>query len=217
MVNRPELKSLGADLSTAEAQTLLAKDALKWQVDVVGGYQMRGLAGTHNPQTVSFPGVITPFPEVLEGGIWTSYDALFKQKFLDASIGVSVEVPLGHRTAHGDLGVAQANERQASLQIQRTRQLITVDVLDAATALETAVSRVQAARAGLEAANTQLTAEQVRYTAGASTNFVVLTRQNDLEQAQLTEISAATQYQRALTEFARATGMLLNQRNITVK
>jgi outer membrane protein TolC len=110
-----------------------------------------------------------------------------------------------------------SQQRQASLQLAKMRERITVDVLDAASALDTAVSRMQAARAGLEAANTQLMAEQTRFTAGASTNFVVLTRQNDLEQAQLTEISAATQYRRALTELSRATGMLLTERNITVK
>jgi outer membrane protein TolC len=217
MMHRPELASLGADVSAAEAQIALAKDALKPQVDIVGGYNMRGLAGTHNIETVTFPGVISPFPEILAGALGTSYNALFHQRFADASIGVTVEVPLGRRAAHGDLGVAQGQQRQASLQLLKIRERIAVDVLDAATAIDTAVSRMQAARAGLEAANTQLTSEQLRFNAGASTNFLVLTRQNDLEQAQLTEISAATQYQRALTEFARATGMLLTERNITVK
>jgi outer membrane protein len=217
MTHRPELVSLGADVSAAEAQIALARDALKPQVDIVGGYTMRGLAGTHNLETVTFPGVISPFPEILAGALGTSYDALFRQRFMDASIGVSVEVPLGRRAARGDLGVAQVQQRQASLQLLKLRDRIVVDVLDAATALDTAVSRIQAARAGLEAANTQLMSEQLRFNAGASTNFLVLTRQNDLEQAQLTEISAATQYQRALTEFARATGMLLTERNITVK
>jgi outer membrane protein TolC len=217
MTHRPELASLGADVSVAEAHIAAAKDALKPQVDIVGGYNMRGLAGTHNVETVTFPGVISPFPEILAGALGTSYDALFHQRFADASIGVSVEVPLGRRAARGDLGVAQGQQRQASLQLLKMRDRIAVDVLDAATAIDTAVSRIQAARAGLEAANTQLSSEQLRFNAGASTNFLVLTRQNDLEQAQLTEISAATQYQRALTEFARATGMLLSERNITVK
>jgi outer membrane protein len=217
MAHRPELVSLGADVSAAEAQTALARDALKVQVDLVGGYNMRGLAGTHNPETVTFPGVISPFPEILSGALGTSYGALFNQRFADASIGVSVDVPIGRRTAHGDLGAAEASQRQASLQVSKMRARIVADVLDAATALDTAISRIQAARAGLDAANTQLMAEQLRFTAGTSTNFLVLTRQNDLQQAQLTEISAATQYRRALTEFARATGMLLTDRNITVK
>ncbi len=217
MTHRPELMSLGADVSTAEAQVALAKDALKPQVDIVGGYNMRGLAGTHNTETVAFPGVISPFPEILAGALGTSYNALFHQRFMDASIGVSVEVPLGRRAAHGDLGIAEAQQRQASLQLLKLRDRIAVDVLDAATALDTAVSRMQSARSGLDAANTQLMSEQLRFNAGASTSFLVLTRQNDLEQAQLTAISARTQYQRALTEFSRATGMLLTERNITVK
>ena len=83
--------------------------------------------------------------------------------------------------------------------------------------LERALLFIQAARAGLQAANTQLQAEQERFTAGTSTNFLVLTRQNDLAQAQLTEISAATQYRQALADFARATGMILVDRGITVK
>jgi len=178
---------------------------------------MRGLAGTHNPETVTFPGVITPFPDVLGGALGTSYDALVRQRFPDASIGVSVDVPLGRRAAKGDYAVAQAQQRQAVLSQSQQRNRIAVDVLDSATALETAVSRVQAARAGLDAANTQLRAEQERFTAGTSTNFLVLTRQNDLEQAQLTEISALTEYRRALTELSRATGMLLTERGITVK
>ena len=217
MTHRPELAAASADVSVATAQTALAKDALRPQVDVVAGYTMRGLAGTHNPETVTFPGVITPFPDVLGGALWTSYDALLRQRFPDASIGVSVDVPLGRRAAKGDYAAAQAQQRQAMLAQSSQRNRIAVDVLDSATALQTAISRVQAARAGLDAANTQLRAEQERFTAGTSTNFLVLTRQNDLEQAQLTEISALTEYRRALTEFARATGMLLTDRGITVK
>lgn len=217
MTHRPELASLGADVSAAEARTRLAKDALKPQVDVVGGYTMKGLAGTHNPETVTFPGVVTPFPEALAGALGTSYHSLFTQTFPDASIGVTVNVPLGQHAAKGDYGVAQAQQRQTVLQLAQQRDLITVDVLDAASALETARSRVQAARAGLDAANTQLRAEQERFNAGTSTNFLVLTRQNDLEQAQLTEISALTAYRRALTELSRSTGMLLTERGITVK
>jgi outer membrane protein TolC len=178
---------------------------------------MRGLAGTHNPETVSFPGVITPFPDVLGGALGTSYHSLFTQTFPDASIGVTVSMPFGNHSAKGDYGAAEAERRQTALQLTRQRDQIVVDVLDSASALETAKSRIQAARAGLDAANTQLMAEQARFAAGASTNFLVLTRQNDLEQAQLTEISALTEYRRALTEFSRSTGMLLTERGISIK
>jgi outer membrane protein TolC len=44
----------------------------------------------------------------------------------------------------------------------------------------------------------------------------VLTRQNDLSQARLTEISAQTDYRTARTEMARVTGSLLEERRIDV-
>jgi len=142
---------------------------------------------------------------------------MVEQRFPDASASVQVDIPLGRRQAKGDLGVAQVQQRQASLRLQQMRDRVMVDVLNAATALETAASRIQAARAGLQASTIQLQAEQDRFNAGTSTNFLVLTRQNDLAQAQLTEIAAATQYRQALADFARATGMILVDRGITVK
>ena len=215
--HRPELVAIAADVSVSEAQTALAKDALRPQVDIVGGYTTRGLAGDHNLNTIAFPGVPLAFPDILNGGLATSYHTLLDQRFPDASIGISVDVPLGRRAARGDLGVAQAQQRQASLRMSQTRDRISVDVLNAATALETAASRIQSTKAALDAANTQLRAEQERFSAGTSTNFFVLTRQTDLALAQLAEIGALADYRKALTDFSRATGTLLVDRGITVK
>ena len=215
--HRPELAALSADVSSTEAQAVLAKDALRPQVDIVGGFTSRGLAGDHNPTTIAFPGVPSFFPETLSGGLGTSYNTLVHGRFPDASIGVSVDVPLGRRAARGDLGAAQAQQPQATLRLAQARDRIAVDVLNAATALETAAARIQSTRAGLDAANTTLRAEQDRFDAGASTNFFVLTRQTDLALAQVAEISAAADYRKALTDFARATGTLLVDRGIAVK
>jgi HAE1 family hydrophobic/amphiphilic exporter-1 len=98
-----------------------------------------------------------------------------------------------------------------------TQEKIAAEVLNAATALETAAGRIQAARAGLIAAQTQLRAEQDRFAAGLSTNFFVLTRQNDLAEAQLAEIDALTDYRKAQTELSRAKGSLLEDRSIRVQ
>jgi outer membrane protein TolC len=66
------------------------------------------------------------------------------------------------------------------------------------------------------AAQTQLRAEQDRFSAGLSTNFFVLTRQNDIALAYLAEIAALTDYRKAQTEMARAKGSLLQDRNIRI-
>ena len=51
---------------------------------------------------------------------------------------------------------------------------------------------------------------------GLSTNFLVLTRQNDLSRARLDEITALTDYRTARTELARATGQLIEERGIHI-
>ena len=69
-------------------------------MDIVGGYTMRGLAGTHNGDR-GVPGRHLAVSDILAGALGTSYNALFNQRFMDASIGVSVESRsgAGRRTA----------------------------------------------------------------------------------------------------------------------
>jgi outer membrane protein TolC len=50
-----------------------------------------------------------------------------------------------------------------------------------------------------------------------STNFLVLTRQNDLTNARVTETAALTDYRKAQTELARSTGALLKERHIEIE
>ena len=79
-----------------------------------------------------------------------------------------------------------------------------------------AFASYDAAKAGRSAAETQLAAEKERYNVGLSTNFFVLTRQNELATAVLTEIAALTDYRKALTDYSRTAGTLLDERGIEI-
>ena len=112
--------------------------------------------------------------------------------------------------------MAQVGERQAAIGLAQTRQGVQIEVRNGAATLETTAQRIEATRAGREAAEIQLQAEVERFKVGRSTNFLVLTRQNDLSTARLDEITALSDYRKALTEFARAAGTLLPERNVAV-
>jgi outer membrane protein TolC len=101
--------------------------------------------------------------------------------------------------------------------LARARKAGRADVLNAFAALETAAQRIAAARAGREAAEIQLSAEKDRYKVGLTTNFLVLTRQNDLSRARLEEIFSRADYRAARTDFARATGALLGDYGIDIE
>ena len=213
--SRPEMSELAARGSQQDLQVTLARDQLRPRMDLVAGYTVRGLAGDR--ESASFPfGYVPSLPASLSGGLGNSWSNLFDRKFPDAVLGLSFEVPVGSREARGALAAAEADRRRISTLTVALQKQIATEVLNAVTALETAAGRIQAARAGLAAARTQLQAEHDRFEAGLSTNFFVLTRQNDLAAAQLAEIAALTDYRKAQTELGRATGSLLKDRNIRI-
>jgi HAE1 family hydrophobic/amphiphilic exporter-1 len=214
--SRPEIAELNAELSTRAVDIELAKDGLKPRLDLVAGYTMQGLGGGRNDRAIAIPGFPVSMPESLSGGLGTSWWNLAKQTFPDATAGVTFELPIGRRAARGQLGAAEADRRRTETALADMQKRIAVEVRNAATALETAAGRIESARAGLSAAETQLRAERDRFSVGLSTNFFVLTRQNDLALAQLAEIAALADYRTALTELARATGTLLRDRGISV-
>jgi outer membrane protein TolC len=215
---RPEVAEAQARRDRAEAQLEARRSDLLPRLDIVGSYQRRGLAGAMNPDAVgSFNGQPVVIPSALAGGTGRSLGTIGENRFPDASAGVVFSVPIGNRTAKANLAIARSRVSQASLGITGTEQQVGAEIRNAVFALETAVQRIEAARASRGAAETQLASEEERFGAGLSTNFVVLTRQNDLTNARVTETSALTDYRKAETELARAEGVLLEQRRIAVE
>lgn len=213
--NRPEVSETAA----AVAKSAIAIEARQTDVlpklDLFASYARRGLAGSLNPDAISINGGPAPVPDpALNGGFGRSWGTLAENRFPDVTVGLSFSLPILNRAAKASLAAAKSQERQARLFAAQTGQRIVAEVRDAAFALETARQRLEAARAGRAAAETQLFAEQERFSVGLSTNFFVLTRQNELTNARVAEVSAQADYLRAATELARSTGTLLQDRRI---
>ncbi len=211
LASRPELRIADAVVKRRHAESAFARDGIWPSLDAVVSYDRFGLAGSLNPG-----GSVGTLPSDLDGGLGKSYESLGRGDFDAARVALVLGLPIGNRTARSNAAVARHTERQAEVDLARVRKTIRAEVLDAAAALETTGQRIEAAKAGREAAEIQLSAEKDRYEAGRSTNFLVLTRQNDLSLARLAEISALTDYRTARTEMARATGSLIEELGIDV-
>ncbi len=208
---RPELDAVQAVVDRRRAETAFARDGVWPTLDAVVSYDRFGLAGSRNPA-----GPNGDLPSNLEGSLGQSFETLGEGDYDAVRVALVLGLPIRNRTARADAAVARHVERQAEADLTRLRKAIRAEVLDAAAALETAGQRIEATRAGREAAEVQLAAEGDRYGTGLSTNFLVLTRQNDLSRARLDEISALTDYRMARSEMARATGSLIEERGINV-
>jgi len=203
---RPEIQVVQSFVDRRRLEVDFARDRVLPSLDAVLSYDRFGLAGDRTPNESTVTG--------LEGGVGGSFSNLGDGDFDDARVALVLSFPIGNRSARGGAAVARSVLVQAEADLARVRKAVRAEVLDAVAALETATQRVEAARAGLEAAQVQLSAERDRYAVGLSTNFLVLTRQNDLSRSRLEEISALTDYRAARTEVARATGSLLADRRI---
>jgi len=214
LASRPELAVAEAEIERRRAESRFARDGVRPILDLVLSYDRFGLAGSRNPAGATIPGLPTEVPEDLEGGLGRSYATLGEGDFDDVRAGVVFQIPIGNRTARAVLTAAASAERRAQAELARLRKLVLSEVLDAAAAIDTAGQRIAVSLAAREAAQVQLSSERERYAVGLSTNFLVLTRQNDLSSARLDEIEALIDYRNARTEMARATGSLLEQRGI---
>lgn len=216
LAERPELAAAEAAIARRRAESKYATDRLRPSLDLVISYDRYGLTGSKNAAASAIPGLEAEVPPEFTGGWGSSFGALGDGDFDNRRIALELGLPIGNQAARANAEVARQTELVASAELSRFRKQIRAEVLDAAAAVETTRGRIEAARAARQAAEVQLSSERERYEVGLSTNFLVLTRQNDLAGARLAEIEAQTDYLTARAELARATGSLLRERGIEV-
>ncbi len=208
--NRPELDQIRIQAEQKSVDINYYKNQLKPQVDLFGLYTNNGLAGT--PSEIVGVGV----PDRFIGGYPQALNNLFGQDFKTYQFGVRLSFPWRNRTAEGNLGRSLAESRQLDARQRQVVQTVQIDVRNALQAVEAARLRFEAAQAGRTAAAAQLKGEQEKFRAGLSTTFFVLQRQTDLSVAQGTEVRALTDYNKALADLQRVTGMTLISNNLQV-
>lgn len=166
--------------------------------------------------TAPEPTVSGGVPDRFRGSYFRALGNLFGQDFKTYQFGVRLSFPWKNRTAEGNLGRSLAEARQLDARQRQLVQSVQIDVRNALQAVEASRQRFEAARAARIAAEAQLAGEQEKFRAGLSSNFFVLQRQTDLAIAEGTEVRALTDYNKALADLQRVTGMTLLNNNVNV-
>ncbi|HEY4642853.1 MAG TPA: TolC family protein, partial [Thermoanaerobaculia bacterium] len=192
---------------------LYARNQVRPRVDATASYGFAGLAGTAlatDPitgqptglQSTNYPHAIT---QILQGDFpaWT--------------IGLNVAVPVLNIGARAEAKRAQLEYEQSRTTEAQTKQNIEVDVRKAVRDIDTAAKEIVASRTAREAAEQNLDAERKRYENGMTTNFNVLQIQQQLSDARVRELQALVGYNKAVANYHRAVGDLLDVRNIKVE
>jgi HAE1 family hydrophobic/amphiphilic exporter-1 len=241
LASRPELEQLSLQSELNNIEAAFNRDQVKPQVDLLASYLSTGLAGALLDQANPFSAQneiflgrlndlsrlaglppIQPLPQgslpaKLLGGYGSSLSNLINQDFRTFQVGVTLNFPIRNRTAEANLARTLAAARQLQTLRQRTEQLVEADVRNALQAVATAEKRVEAARAGRTASQAQLDSEERRFRAGETTNFFVLTRQNQLSEARSREMRALADHNIAVAQLQRATAATLDTFHIQLK
>ena len=210
---RPELREAKYTTEIARVNYLFARNQMLPAVDLSLGYGASGTGGTlFERDPVTGDQVITSrtrYPHAL--------NQLLSNDFPSWSIGVSLAVPLFNIGARAEAKRAELDFDQSRTRQDQTRETIAIDVRGTARAMETSAREIGASRTAREAAEQNLGAERKRYENGMTTNFNVLQIQQQLSDARVREIQSLVGYNKAVANYHRAVGDLLDIHNIRVE
>lgn len=210
LAERVELTAAEAELERARLDATLARSLARPTLDLDLSYDLTGLGGDIVVDRDEDGNPIA----ILPGGYSDALDQITGRDFEGWRVGLEFAVPLQNRAARAQRASADVAIASEEIQFHALEQQIATEVRTAARNLDSAWEQVESARASRRLQERSLEAEQKRFDNGMSTSFQVLQVQNELTAARSREVSAITGYRRAIVEYQRAVGELLEASSI---
>ena len=132
------------------------------------------------------------------------------------SVGAIFSVPIPNREARSAENAARLSAAQGLVSLQQMEQDIIVKVDNASGQVITSRERIVSNAEATKLAKESLDAGEERLRAGTGTTFEVLELQKKLREAQLAELSARADYNKAVNEYYRQTGVTLRVYRVAI-
>ena len=137
-------------------------------------------------------------------GGWPEAFAMARQfEYPNWTVGAVFSYPIGKSSQEAAYARAKLQYQQSQSQIRALELTVATEVTNAALQVESTLRSMEAARAARELQERRLENEQSKFEVGMSTNFFVVQAQRDLLDAQISELRATLNYQKALVTFER--------------
>ena len=221
---RPEIKAVALRQDTNAIQQKLAHELSKPQANAVASYINSGLAGAVNKAPNPFQSLIGSgggsafaLPANLLGGYGSALGNLFGGSYPTVQVGVQLDWTLRNRTAKSQEAQTAIQGRQLHLEEARIAQLIEAQVRNSLQGIETAEQRIKSADASTGASRQKLDSETRLFETGESTNFLVLTRQNEYADSRRRSVVARLDRNKAVSRLQQALGIMLDSHQIALK
>ncbi len=184
---RPDFQQAQQSQAIAELGVVSARNNQLWSLNLSTRYKLAG--GD------------TAFSSAL--------DRTFTRTNEDWNVGLTLQVPLGDLTRKQTFLRARGRAQKAAIDVTEITENIEIEVRDALRTIELTSRRVRVAAVARELSERKLEIEKGKLQAGRTTNFAIVTFQNDLVSARLNEIGAQIAYLNAITLLEQTLGTTL--------
>jgi outer membrane protein len=173
-------------------------------------YGLTGVGGTYVPRNIfGTDGGTTTVTQSDRGYISVLGD-LVNNAYPRWTAQVNIAYPIGHSQQEASLAQSRLQYNQNLTQLKNQQLQVATQVRESARQVVTNQKRVETTRAAREFARSRLDAEQRKFAAGTSTNFLVFQAQRDLAQAANNELRAILDYQKSLIDLETVQQVPLN-------
>jgi len=192
-LNRPDWRSAQIERENSLLNVRVAQNNRLYALDVVGS--VAGAGGARN--------------------FGSAFSRLGDQR--STTLGVTLDVPLNNTQNAVAASSAQISQQLVEIQIAEQHQQIELEVDDAVRGVNLIIQELELTRRARVLAEQALQVELEKLRVGRSTNFNVVQLQNDVNVALSNELRARIGYLLARSTLDRATGTVLQARNVPVR
>lgn len=211
LASRSELAVQRTNIQGKEIDAAFYRQELRPSLNLRATYGFNGVGGD-----VILRGDDGEVIDVIDGNWGDAVEQMADLDYPGWSIALEFGFPLQNRTAKARNAIAEVELEQGKVLLSDLEQKITTEVRAAVRDVETARQQIQSAEVSVRLAEKNLDAERRKYENGLSTSYQILLVQEDLTEARSRQVSAVAGYRRALVEYQRSIGMLLEQAGVRV-
>jgi outer membrane protein len=214
---RTDLAIAQKDVQANDVTLKYLNDQTRPQADLQANYGLAGVGGTQIFRTgTGLSGDLGTVTETIPGGYGNALSSLWSGSFPRWTVGVNISYPLGLSSQQAAVARARVQLNQVQAQLKQMELQVATELTNQAITIRSNNERVQAAQSARELAQKQLDAENSKFAVGMSTNYFVITAQNQLATAQNNELQAILNYRKSLVDFDRLQQTTLQSQNITI-
>ncbi|MDH3998266.1 MAG: TolC family protein [Desulfuromonadales bacterium] len=182
--NRPDYRSALLNMEDSQISLMLSKNDQLWDLSLTGDYGQN---------------FIRP------GGLGVNSDT-------DAwAVGLNLSIPIGDMTIYQSYLNAKTSQQQLDLSLTKLKDDIEIEVEDVLRDADMKMRQVKLAQLARELSEKKVEIETEKLKMGRSTNFQLVSFQNDLVNAQNNELNSIISYLNALTDIERTLGITLDR------